>query len=155
MAVQLTSAAHLLLYNNADALLMIRRFNTGCEDGNFSVVAGHLENESAREAMQREAKEEASIDVHVDDLEFAHLMHRRKPDGEIKLDFFFTCTRWSGQIHNAEPHKCDLMDWYAHDALPPNTIPYVRAALAHIREGRTFSEFGWLDPATIRSATSV
>lgn len=147
MAIQLTSAAHLLLYNDEDdALLMLRRFKTGYEDGNFSVVAGHLEAEPAREAMRREAKEEASIDIDVDDLEFVHLMHRRKPTGEIKIDFFFKCTKWSGQAEIAELDKCDLMDWYPQDALPPNTIPYIRAALTHVREGRTFSEYGWPEP---------
>lgn len=147
MAVQLTSAAHLLLYNEHDALLMIRRASTGFEDGNFSVVAGHLEDEPARAAARREGKEEANIDIEDDDLEFVHLMHRRKPNGEIKLDFFFRCTRWSGQVENAEPHKCDLMDWYPEDDLPPNTIPYIRTALDHVHEGRSFSEFGWPEPA--------
>lgn len=146
MAAQLTSAAHLLLYDDANALLMLRRFNTGYEDGNFSVVAGHLEEESARQAMRREAKEEANVDVEVDDLDFVHLMHRHKPNGEIKVDFFFRCTKWSGQIEIAEPDKCDLMSWYAEDDLPENTIPYIRAALDHVREGRTFSEFGWTQP---------
>lgn len=147
MAVQLTSAAHLLLYNEDGALLMIRRFNTGFEDGNFSVVAGHLEHEPAKAAARREGKEEADIDIEDDDLEFVHLMHRRKPNGEIKLDFFFRCTRWSGHVENAEPHKCDLMAWCPEDDLPPNTIPYVRAALTEVREGRTFSEYGWTEPA--------
>jgi 8-oxo-dGTP pyrophosphatase MutT (NUDIX family) len=149
MAAQLTSAAHILLYNEHNALLMLRRFNTGYEDGNFSVLAGHLEDEPAKAAARREGKEEANIDIDEDDLEFVHLMHRRKPNGEIKLDFFFRCTRWSGTVENAEPHKCDLMTWRADVDLPPNTVPYVRAAVDHVRAGRTFSEYGWFEDTAV------
>src|SRR6266540_1456593 len=63
MAVQLTSAAHILLYNEDNALLMLRRFNTGYEDGSFSVLAGHLEDEPAKAAARRESKEEANVDI--------------------------------------------------------------------------------------------
>jgi hypothetical protein len=39
------------------------------------------------------------------------------------------------------------MAWYAEDDLPLNTIPYVRAALTEVRDGRTFSEYGWTEVA--------
>lgn len=145
MAANLTSATHLLLCQD-DSLLMIRRFNTGYEDGNFSVIAGHIDpHESAREAMRREANEEAGIDLNVDDLDFVHVMHRFKADGTAKLELFFRCTRWSGEVVNAEPHKCDRMTWFTGANIPDNTVPYVRSALTAIEEGRRFSEFGWTD----------
>lgn len=143
MAVELTSATHLLLYDN-DALLMIRRFNTGYQDGNFSVIAGHIEpGESAREAMRREAKEEAGIDIDIENLEYVHTMHRHKSDGSTKLDLFFRCNQWDGQITNTEPHKCDHMDWFTSNALPANTVPYIREAISAINTGHHFTEFGW------------
>jgi 8-oxo-dGTP pyrophosphatase MutT (NUDIX family) len=142
-AQQLTSATHLLLYQD-DALLMIRRHNTGYKDGNYSVIAGHIDpGEPARHAMRREAEEEAGIDVHVDDLEFVHTMHRHKADGTTKLDLFFRCTTWTGTPTNAEPHKCDHMDWFHPGELPANTVPYIRTAISAIADGSTFSEFGW------------
>jgi 8-oxo-dGTP diphosphatase len=144
MAVELLSATHLLLYDDDGALLMIRRFDTGYEDGNFSVIAGHIEaGESAREAMRREAKEEAGIDIDVEDLEFVHLMHRYADDGPMRLDLFFRCTRWAGEVTNAEPHKCDLIDWFPRDQLPTNTVPYIRAAVSAVNEGQPFTESGW------------
>jgi len=144
MAVELTSAAHLLLYNEDGALLMIRRANTGYQDGSYSVVAGHLEaGESGREAMRREAKEEAGIDIDVENLEFVHAMHRHKSDGTTKLDLFFCCTGWAGKVTNAEPHKCDHMDWFTPDEIPTNTVPYIHAALTAITAGHPYSEFGW------------
>jgi hypothetical protein len=33
--------------------------------------------------------------------------------------------------------------WVAADALPRDTIPYVRHALESTQSGRCFSEFGW------------
>jgi 8-oxo-dGTP pyrophosphatase MutT (NUDIX family) len=142
-AQQLTSATHLLLYQD-DALLMIRRHNTGYEDGNYSIIAGHIDpGEPARDAMRREAAEEAGIDVQVNDLEFVHAMHRHKADGTTKLDLFFRCTTWAGTPTNAEPHKCDHMDWFRVDTLPSNTIPYIRAALTAVTDRQAFSEFGW------------
>ncbi|WP_218000212.1 hypothetical protein [Millisia brevis] len=43
-----------------------------------------------------------------------------------------------------EPNKCDEVRWFPLDALPDNTIAYVRfAILAALRDGRSFSEYGW------------
>ena len=143
MAAQILSAAHLVLHEG-DSLLMIRRFNTGWEDGNYSLVAGHIEpGEPARDAMAREAKEEAGIAIAPDDLQFVHIMHRYKTDGLARLDLFFQCTKWQGEVHNAEPHKCDDMTWRHPDNLPTNTIPYIHKALTRIRNGHHFSEHGW------------
>jgi len=29
-----------------------------------------------------------------------------------RVDFFFEPVHWSGQITNAEPHKCEGWDWF-------------------------------------------
>ena len=52
---KLVSAVHLFLIRD-DRVLLLRRHNTGYEDGKLSVIAGHLDGgEPVREAMRREA----------------------------------------------------------------------------------------------------
>lgn len=135
-------AAHLFLLKE-DTVLMMRRFNTGYEDGNFSVPAGHCEeNETCTNTMIREAREEIAISINEPDLHFAHVMHR-KTNGEYRIDFFFECRTWAGTPVIIEDNKCDKLEWANIASLPTNTIPYIRDALAAFHEGKSYSEVGF------------
>jgi 8-oxo-dGTP pyrophosphatase MutT (NUDIX family) len=58
---KLIPAVYLILRRN-DEVLLLRRANTGYQDGKYSLIAGHLDgDELATEGMIREAKEEAGI----------------------------------------------------------------------------------------------
>ncbi|HEC35493.1 MAG TPA: NUDIX domain-containing protein [Anaerolineae bacterium] len=138
---RLLSAVHLFLVRDGKVLLL-RRFNTGYEDGKYSVIAGHLDgNEEIKTAMIREAREEAGIEIAPQDLQVVGVMHRRSDDERI--DFFLVATSWSGEITNREPHRCDRLAWFRLDDLPENVIPYVRKALDNYRRGIWFDSFGW------------
>ena len=67
-------------------------------------------------------------------------MHRHCGNHE-RIDFFFAVKKWTGEIKNAEPHRCDELKWFTWDELSENVIPYIRLALSHYREGRFFAEF--------------
>ncbi len=135
-------AIHLFLTRGND-ILLIRRYNTGYEDGNYSVIAGHIDGgESVTTAMCREAYEEGGIELDPETLPPACVMHRRASDGE-RIDFFFIADRWEGDLRNLEPGKCDEFRWVARDRLPDNIIPYVAAAIETWRGGAWFTAFGW------------
>ena len=134
-------AVHLLLLMD-DRVLLLRRQNTGYEDGNYSVVAGHLDgNEPATAAMAREALEEVGVIVTRHDLRFVHIMHRREVAEEERIDFFFATRRWQGEPEIREPDKCDELRWAAWDQLPPNVVPYVVKALGEIHRRHPYAEF--------------
>ncbi|HYH10981.1 MAG TPA: NUDIX domain-containing protein [Thermomicrobiales bacterium] len=134
-------AVHLFLLRG-DRILLLRRFNTGYEDGKYSVIAGHLDGgETVLSAMCREAQEEAGIRLDLKSTRVVGVMHRLSNDERI--DFFLTAERWDGKVRNCEPEKCDELRWVPIDQLPENTIPYVASAIDTWRRGVWFSEFGW------------
>ena len=135
-------AVHLLLLREHEVLLL-RRHNTGYEDGNFSLIAGHLDgNETARQAMAREAREEAGIIMAPANLRFVHVMHRKEAaEADERIDLFFAATRWQGEPMIREAEKCSELRWASLDALPPTMVPYVRVALDQYRQHQPYAEF--------------
>ncbi|OHA64143.1 MAG: NUDIX hydrolase, partial [Candidatus Wildermuthbacteria bacterium RIFCSPHIGHO2_01_FULL_48_27b] len=117
-----------VIFQQENKILLQRRYNTGYEDGNYSFVSGHVEQgESYSNAIIREAKEEAGVELRGQDLRFVHLMHRKGEDSyNERADVFFVAERWSGEIANAEPHKCDDLSWFDKNNLPENLVPYIR-----------------------------
>lgn len=72
-----TIPASYLVLEKDNKILLLRRFNTGYEDGNYSFIAGHLENdESLTQCIIREAKEEAGITLKEEDLKVEYILHR-------------------------------------------------------------------------------
>ncbi len=134
-------AVHLFLLRDGRVLLL-RRYNTGYEDGWYSVVAGHVDGgEEIKDAMIREAREEAGIVIAPENVAVVGVMHRRS--AEERIDFFLAARCWAGEVTNREPDKCDELAWFDLDALPANVIPYVRRALDNYHEDRWFDSFGW------------
>lgn len=138
------SASYLILVKD-DKVLLLRRYNTGYEDGNYSLIAGHVDkDESVLECAMREAKEEANIDINKEDLEVVHVMHRKATENnDERMDFFIRCSKWAGELKNMEPNKCDDLRWFLSDDLPENTLGYVKHALERERAGDFYSELGW------------
>lgn len=142
---KIVPASYLVLIKDGKVLLL-RRFNTGYEDGNYSMIAGHVDQgESFLQCIVREAEEEAGIKVKFGDLKVAHVMQRitSEKENNERVDMFFVADKWEGTIENKEPNKCDDVSWHSLDNLPSNTIPYIRQALECINKKIFYSEFGW------------
>lgn len=135
-------SAYLFLIEEGQILLQ-RRYQTGFEDGNYGVPAGHLDGgETAREGCAREIREEIGIEILPEDLTVVHVMHRKGRHDE-RIDFFMTASRYTGEIVNKEPEKCDDLRWFPLEALPQNMVMYVRSALEAYMAGTFYSEYGW------------
>ncbi len=140
----LRAAAYLLLIKD-NKILIIRRYNTGWSDGEYSLIAGHLDgNETVLESMVREANEEAGITVKPTDLHIIHVMHRKSIGEDLEyIDFFVSADKWKGIPRITEKDKCDNMQWVPLNNLPQNVIPHVKQAIYNYKNKIAFSEFGF------------
>ena len=96
---------HLVLLRMG-CVLMGKRRNTAFAAGQYHVPAGRLEkHETIIDGIIREAREETGIELAAADIGLPYVMHfRGKSD---RLSLFFQANRWSGEIANREPDKCE------------------------------------------------
>ncbi|MFA6119457.1 MAG: NUDIX domain-containing protein [Parachlamydiales bacterium] len=135
-------ASYLYLEKN-NKILLLKRVNTGYEDGNYSLVAGHVEiGEPFSETIIREAFEESGIKIESKNLKVVHVLHRKSIDSE-RVDVFFTTDKWEGKIENKEPNKCSELEWFDINNLPKNIVPYVKFVIEKIKQDVFYSEYGW------------
>lgn len=127
----LVAACLMLIQNNR--ILMLQRAR-GSQAGNWSLVAGKVdEGETAIQAMVREAREETGLILNPDDLQVACVLQRpnsfqggRNVDA---IDFYIRAEKFAGEIKNREPAKCFSIEFFDLNALPENTIPFIRHAI--------------------------
>ncbi len=134
-------AVYLILKKN-DEILLMRRQGSGYYDGWYSVPAGHVEaGELPCGALIREVVEELGITIDPKDARLAHTMYRTKHDetGD-RVDMFFMVEKWSGEMTNTEPHKCDDIRWFSLNELPEHMMHHVRDAIWNIQNGIHYSE---------------
>lgn len=136
-------AVYLVLVKE-NQVLLLKRQNTGFEDGNYGLIAGHVERaESITQAAIREANEESGIRILPGHLNFFHVMHRFSINDRVYLDFFFSAESWEGEITNREPEKCSAFNWFPLSNLPDNIIPYIKNTLQNfLFKSIYFSEHG-------------
>jgi 8-oxo-dGTP diphosphatase len=139
---QVIPAAYVVLQRNVGAgqVLLQLRSGTGYRDGHWAcAAAGHVEaGESVVEAALREAREEIGVRIAPADLVPLCAMHRTHGNGkpvDERVDFFFTCRRWTGEPRRLEPHKSADLRWWPLDALPEPVVPHELVVLGLLRAG--------------------
>jgi ADP-ribose pyrophosphatase YjhB (NUDIX family) len=144
-------AAVYVIFRRQEEILLLKRWNTGFEDGNYSLVSGHLDgDEPVTVAAAREAEEESGVTINPTDLKVVHVMHRCSPEQGQNfeyVDFYLEASQWQGEPTIMEPDKCSELRWCDQGELPDNTIRYVKSVLDTIEKGVTFSEYGWPEAA--------
>jgi 8-oxo-dGTP pyrophosphatase MutT (NUDIX family) len=136
--LKLKVAVYLLLIKD-NKILLLRRYNTGWNDGNYSLPAGHLDpNETVTNALLRESFEEIGVTLSSENIKLVHTMHRI---ASSYIDLFFVAEKWNGEITNVEPNKCDDLKWFDLCDLPPNMVLSVKSAIEKYKAGELFSDF--------------
>ena len=132
---------HLVLLRDG-CVLMGKRRNTTFAAGQCHVPAGRLEaDETILDGIIREAREETGIELAAADIGLPYVMHFRGQSDRLSL--FFTADRWSGEIENREPDKCEGWQWIPIEGLPEDTVPYAKRALRDLLAGKSLGLFGW------------
>ncbi|MET8863353.1 NUDIX domain-containing protein [Nonomuraea sp. NPDC004580] len=154
---QVTVDVHVILERGKDILLCLRQ-GTGYRDGWFCLPSGHLdEGETVIECALRETREEVGVHLDLASLRPATVLHHLNPEGKPRIGFFFATSHWTGDIINAEPHKCAAVEWFPARRLPDNTVPYTIAGLDHYHRNQPIGMSGWPqhrnDPNPSRGST--
>jgi len=139
---QTVNTASLLFLVKDDKTLLMRRAE-GPFKGFYTFVSGKVDvGETFTEAIIREVKEEANLDLKAKDLKVAHIIHQPDIDNEY-IHTYFIANKWGGELKNMEPEKCDDIGWFDLDNLPENTIPLVLKAIENINKNVFYSELRW------------
>lgn len=141
------SAVMLLLTrikDNHEEILFQKRKNTGYCDGFYDLSAsGHVDaDESMKQAMCREAKEELGIDIKEEDLEFICMIHKNS-NGYIYYNGYFKANTWVGKPVINEPQKNEELKWININNLPSNILDDRIIAIENYKNNIKYSEYGW------------
>ncbi|MFD3996128.1 NUDIX domain-containing protein [Streptomyces sp. NPDC058583] len=148
-AVKNVIGAHLFLERDGHTLLGLRHPDSAFAANEWHALAGHVERESVRSCLVREAHEEAGLVIDPADLTLVHTVHvLDHPDAEPRIGLFFAASRWSGEPEIRESDKCTAWAWWPLDGLPEAMVAYTRAAIAGIVAGAAYTELGWDSSAT-------
>lgn len=127
----------LILENKGEILLLAQTNQNG---GKFSLPGGKVEpNESPIEALVRECREEADINIKVENLRLVHVLHRQKAE-EAHVVMYFKTIRWHGNLISKEPKKFKKVEWFPLDNLPKKMSKITRSVLDKFHKGVLYSE---------------
>lgn len=133
-------AVRLILEDNGKLLFLRQTKRNG---GRYTLIGGNVEDsEFAREALAREASEEADIHVEPENMTLVHVLHRHKlSKDEILLVLYFRATKFKGDPASLETHKFKDVAWFAPDALPDEVSKPTRHVLDCIQKKEIYSEY--------------
>ena len=137
-------AVNVMFVRDSKVLLM-RRANTGWNDGMYALMGGHVEDgENVFDAAIRESQEELGLDVKHENLKPLFSM-QVYPD---HIYYYFGCDEFNGEPTNAELDQCDDVRFFDVNELPSNIIEADKKAIEAVfgkshKEQTAFSVFGW------------
>ena len=134
-----------LMFVRDNKVLLMRRANTGWNDGMYALMGGHVEDkENVYDAAVREAHEELGLIVKPENLKPLFSM-QVYPD---HIYYYFGCEEFEGNPQNMELDQCDDIQFFDTNELPENIIEADKKAIEAVfgksqKEQTVFSIFGW------------
>ena len=123
--------------DNKTFILLMKRKNTGSNDGEYELPGGHLESgEDLYDSMIRETKEELLVDLKREDIKLIYLMHHYTGN---RLNFIFETDGSKINPKIGEPDKCSELKWVDINELPDNTTSKVKIIINDIRNNITYN----------------
>ena len=119
-------------------ILLMKRENTGFDDGKYELPGGHLEaGEDIFESMIREAKEELLIDLKKDDLKIIHILHHYNGN---RINFIFEADLNNLEPKIGEPNKCSEIRWVKINELPDEVTDKVKLMISNIINNKFYDK---------------
>ncbi|MGA1581756.1 MAG: NUDIX domain-containing protein [Saprospiraceae bacterium] len=135
---EMTLKVRLLLESDGKILLLKQ---TSRQGGKYSLVGGFVERgETPIEALIRECKEEAGIDLLPVDLHLIHTLHKSK-GRERRITLYFRATHFVGKARSMEPRKFQDAVWFPLKKLPSNLSSTTEHVLLQYKSGNKYSEY--------------
>lgn len=135
------SAIYMLFIKDGKVLVQ-RRQGTKLWNGYLALPAGHIDSgENVYETLVKEAKEELSIDITINDIEDTFVVNRKNKVLPPYFDVYFVIKNYEGIIRIAEPEKCKELIYVDMNNLPSDMIDYEVKAIKNYLNGIKFSVF--------------
>ena len=140
--------AHLLLIDDQNRLLLMKRTVKDEMDGLYALIAGKVDVfENPSTALARETFEESGIQIDAEDLEHIVTIHHAKTDYKAEkndvIEFYFRPKKWTGTPVIAEPDKASELKFFPLDQLPEPISPWIKHVLQAMNDNRRFIEFSY------------
>lgn len=133
-------AVRLIVVKDGKMLFLHRTKKNG---GGYSLIGGNVEErEFAREALSREAREEAGIDIDPEKLVLVHVLHRHRLKKNLQtLVLYFQAASFKGEPEALETKKFKDVTWLNIEFLPDSVSKSTRHVLEAIHRGEIYSEY--------------
>ena len=127
------------MVNNKKYVLLMKRQNTGSDDGYYELAGGHLEyGEDIYDAMIRELKEELLVNLSREDIDLVHILHHYT--GE-RINFIFHVDGSNLNIKIGEEDKCSELKWVNINKLPNKTTDKVKLIISNYLNNIFYDSF--------------
>jgi 8-oxo-dGTP diphosphatase len=123
------AAAHLvawLLLQDEQGRVLLARRAGGYAAGQWGLPGGHVhDHETLAQAAARETQEEVGVQA----TRLQPLGVTRYAEAGLRgVDFYFVTRHWTGTPYPRS--ECSEVGWFAPQALPPDTLPWLAGVLA-------------------------